>query len=550
MIKKIGIENFRVFKEYTEFNLAPITVLTGTNNSGKSSFLKMMNLLQQSVKDIGSLNVLNFIKGNHNLGTFENAVNWDSDKKNITLVVDFPLDYFDEDFKLELVYREMGEVGYLKSYKIFNKYRDLLVIDDIQLDFLDSNYQTFINDESAFFYNFSFDLEYIKKFVFQEKIKNNTISDDLIKTSNEFLFYTYRLRKKEEWVDIDINEYIGLKDDLLLVERAIKQAKAPCDSFFLKSKRSDLFSDCFDDIDKPLYNWKYENCLDEKLSELFQSELLNRDSESNFFDDNISINIEEENLDIFRKLVIDNIQNGFDKLKYSLTNVDFISAQRGSTNGEIQEIAKAYNSAQLDTAHPFIIKSLELLSIKGVLKIDRNKGRYTTVSLFHNDKNTDTADLGYGYSQVIPILLKIVLSAQLNEANAAEIANDLFNENFKPTIIIEEPEANLHPNLQSKLADVFVLAYKTFGMHFILETHSEYFMRKLQYFTAKNEIKPEDTVIYYFNTDENVSEEEPKVKEIHIDQFGGLTDDLGPGFVDEATNLKFNLMKLNQAQSN
>ena len=34
MIKKIGIENFRIFKELTEFELAPITVLTGTNNSG------------------------------------------------------------------------------------------------------------------------------------------------------------------------------------------------------------------------------------------------------------------------------------------------------------------------------------------------------------------------------------------------------------------------------------------------------------------------------------------------------------------------------------
>ena len=550
MIKKLGIENFRIFKELTEFELAPITVLTGTNNSGKSSFLKMMNLLQQSVKDIGSLNVLNFIKGNHNLGTFENAVNWDSDKENITLVVDFPLDYFDEDFRLELVFRKMGEVGFIKSYKVFNKHRVLLVIDDIELDSLDMNYQTFINSTSAFFYNFSFDLEYIKKFVFQEKIKNNTISDDLIKTTNDFLFYTYRLRKKEEWVDIDINKYIGLKDDLLLVERAIKQAKAPCNSFFLKSKNSDLFSDCFDDIDEPLYNWKKENCLDEKLSELFQSELLNRESESNFFDDNISINIEGENLDIFRNLVIDNIQNGLDKLKYSLTNVDFISAQRGSTNGEIQEIAKAYNSAQLDTAHPFIIKSLELLSIKGALKIDRVQGRFTTVSIFHKNKNTDTADLGYGYSQVIPILLKIVLSAQLNEANAAETTNDSSNENLKPTIIIEEPEANLHPDLQSKLADVFVLAYKTFGTHFILETHSEYFLRKLQYFTAKNVINSEDTVIYYFNTDENVSEEEPKVKSIEITRNGNLTDTFGAGFYDEAISLQFKLSKLNQAQHN
>jgi predicted ATPase len=563
MINKIGIDNIRIFKDLTEFKLTPITLLTGANNSGKSSFLKTMNLLQQSVKDLNSLNVLKFDSGNHNLGSFKNTVNWQSNKDDITLEFDFPLDYFDEDFKLELVYREMGEVGYLKSYKIFNKHRNLLLIDDIELDYTDSNYQTFINSQSAFSYYFSFDLEYIKKFVFQEKIKNNTISDDLIKTANDFLFYTYRLKEKEEWVNININEFIDLRDDLLLVERTINQAKAPCDSFYLKSKNSDLFSDCFDDIDEPLYKWKDENYLGENLSEFFQSELLNRESEIdsfekelygyrkfNFFDDDISINIEPENLDIFRKLVIDNIQNGLDKLKYSLTNVDFISAQRGNSYGEIQEIAKAYNSAQLDTTHPFIIKSLELLSIKGALKIDRYKGRYTKVSLLHNDKNTDTTDLGYGYSQVIPILLKIVLSAELNEANEAAIENASFNKNFKPTIIIEEPEANLHPNLQSKLADIFVLAYKTFGTKFILETHSEYLIRKLQYLTAKNEITPQSTIIYYFNSDDNVSELETKVKSIEIARNGTLTDTFGEGFIDEAITLQFELSRLNQALYN
>jgi len=61
MIKKIGIENFRVFKDYTEFKLAPITVLTGPNNSGKSSLIKLLSLLKYSFTKEDRINKLNFV---------------------------------------------------------------------------------------------------------------------------------------------------------------------------------------------------------------------------------------------------------------------------------------------------------------------------------------------------------------------------------------------------------------------------------------------------------------------------------------------------------
>ena len=32
-MSKIGIKNFRVFKEFTEFEIKPITLLTGPNNA-------------------------------------------------------------------------------------------------------------------------------------------------------------------------------------------------------------------------------------------------------------------------------------------------------------------------------------------------------------------------------------------------------------------------------------------------------------------------------------------------------------------------------------
>jgi predicted ATPase len=193
-------------------------------------------------------------------------------------------------------------------------------------------------------------------------------------------------------------------------------------------------------------------------------------------------------------------------------------------------------------------KALKLLNINGEITVDRVHGRYTTVSLVQNNNKTNILDLGYGYSQVIPILLKILVTTHLHATKKSEIEDEKVNEN--PTLIIEEPESNLHPNLQSKLADVFVLANKTFGLKFIIETHSEYLIRKFQYLTAKNEINQDDSVIYYFNSDEFVNSLEPKVKHIFINEYGGLTDSFGPGFFDEATKLQFDLIRLQKQQMN
>ena len=84
--------------------------------------------------------------------------------------------------------------------------------------------------------------------------------------------------------------------------------------------------------------------------------------------------------------------------------------------------------------------------------------------------------------------------------------------NYK-VLIIEEPESNLHPNLQSKLADILVLAYKTYDIHFILETHSEYLIRKLQYLIASDQfsLKTEDVAVYYFNNPDEISNDEKQI---------------------------------------
>jgi len=150
-------------------------------------------------------------------------------------------------------------------------------------------------------------------------------------------------------------------------------------------------------------------------------------------------------------------------------------------------------------------------------------GYGTVIKVIKKEKEYDLADLGYGATQILALLLKIITSK--TQAN----------------IILEEPEINLHPKLQSKLADLLIDAFKNFGQNFIIETHSEYFVRKLQYLTAKKEIEPKDISLYYFNDPDKLTIGDKQIKKIEILKNGFFDEELGTGFFDEADNIAINL---------
>jgi len=158
------------------------------------------------------------------------------------------------------------------------------------------------------------------------------------------------------------------------------------------------------------------------------------------------------------------------------------------------------------------------------LETDLIRGVGVKLNIINGNKSRNIVDFGYGITQMIALILRIVTAAETG----------------KTTVIIEEPEPNMHPKLQSKLADLFVDANKTFGLNFIVETHSEYIIRKLQILTAEKKITPDDTVIYYIG---NPEKNEGQIKKIKIKVNGQLTNTFGYGFFDEADYLALELFK-------
>lgn len=77
------------------------------------------------------------------------------------------------------------------------------------------------------------------------------------------------------------------------------------------------------------------------------------------------------------------------------------------------------------------------------------------------------------------------------------------NINCKTLLILDEPEAHLHPEWQNKLAEIIVLLVKTLNINVIITSHSSNFVLALQTYSIKHQIV--DKTNYYLtnkNSDE------------------------------------------------
>lgn len=135
------------------------------------------------------------------------------------------------------------------------------------------------------------------------------------------------------------------------------------------------------------------------------------------------------------------------------------------------------------------------------------------------------------------LITKKVISGE-DDALLDEHFEAAWYDNKEKMLYIEEPEAHLHPNSQSLLADLLVDAFNRFGINFVIETHSEYLIRKIQFWTSKDNLSPQNILIGYMdrNSDEFLVD-------LKIQKDGTFKRNFGSGFFDEATRWKFELLK-------
>ena len=117
--------------------------------------------------------------------------------------------------------------------------------------------------------------------------------------------------------------------------------------------------------------------------------------------------------------------------------------------------------------------------------------------IYEGKDRMDLADKGMGSNQIMILLISLASMIRRYEHTYA-----------KPFVVVEEPEQNLHPDLQRMLTELFAYVNKQYGFRFIVETHSEYMIRRSQVLVAEEEFKNEKDLsencpfkVYYFPKD-------------------------------------------------
>ena len=110
-------------------------------------------------------------------------------------------------------------------------------------------------------------------------------------------------------------------------------------------------------------------------------------------------------------------------------------------------------------------------------------------------------DLGFGYSQVLPILVSIWYSMHFSKTPQMM---DINNNAIHHYVVIEQPELHLHPRMQSDFADVLVKVYNSCksierDIHFIIETHSQALLNRIGTEIYKEHLKQDDVNVVLFN---------------------------------------------------
>jgi predicted ATPase len=523
MIKEITFKNYKAFDE-GKIEFYPITILLGANSVGKSSINQLLLMLQQSSLTRNYKSVLKLNGEFISLGENENIFKDKDMAKELILSFKFQDNDLLNSFKNEFLIELTSAIE-----------RTLEMFEHINLR--NSRKRDF---KSLFPENF-------KKNKWKSKTEFLSVIDKIIELYNQFKKdekdntkdkeeISYQQRQLDNYFTPNFLELKEIKrDNYEILYEFLKNCKKLSSSLFeitfhiknIKTSKEEVFkitkiilsnqSTKIYEIDLVLSSKKncYENLVIK--SELIQSkEFINHEVtkdeilERINFDSTIFylLSINEPGfigkssyrMSNFSRVVFSMLENPLINLRHCFRNemINYVSPLRAhpkryyfldksnintvldSLDGDsLTEILKE-NKIIKDRVNSWLKEfklSVDVSTLKDVIH---------KLKIKQNGLNLDITDVGFGISQVLPVIVQGFLSYR----------NSL--------TIVEQPEVHLHPKMQADLADLFIdivtiQKQRNKSKFLLIETHSEYLIKRLRRRMAENEkIGPQDIAIYYF----------------------------------------------------
>jgi len=129
----------------------------------------------------------------------------------------------------------------------------------------------------------------------------------------------------------------------------------------------------------------------------------------------------------------------------------------------------------------------------------QGRSRYFEVILEAEGRRANIMDVGFGVSQVLPML---VLAYFVPRGG---------------TIIAEQPEIHLHPRAQVGLAELMVEVARERHVQFLVETHSEHVFRRLQFLIADEKVSKDECRLYFVARSDGSAAD---LRRLEVDEFG------------------------------
>ncbi len=514
-ISSFELENFRTFRKPTRFDFAPLTILTGPNSSGKSSLIKALLLLRDSRSD-NQLKRLAVGAGSHNLRSL-NSVTSFGGSEEIRFVTRIPNPFGDN---IPVAFPDQV-IRDLKSDRIVpqNMPFDWQVDVDVEIIF-----KAGTAEEVRFLAVEETDVSEIARVGTAGQPATHPIYGDY---EELFVYATYQL----PWFLSKLGDSVETAAERLgIADRGIGLE-------FVRGLSSP------------------ETLMDGPSGGVSVASVVGllETADHRFSDDPMSS--ESFRVAFLRYTLSELFRRVLEQLRRALESLEFSGEwntqpqrvhQSGSASGDFTEVLRRYSNDGISSGGPN--DWLKEFGIGDRLIVDDLDDGLFRLRIQKDGYELPDADIGKGHFRLIPLILHIDVASYLN------------------TLLVEEPEANLHPNLQSRLADLFVdligekdelpppvfdqstrmISWDKTGVlrnRLIVETHSEYLIRRLQYLVATKKVDPSRVVIYYFGAD---SEADDYIRKITVNEKGQLSSDFGPGFFDESTSLMADLYRHSQ----